>query len=140
MPKKIRPLIITARRLYQLGACDEQQLLFQKLFGERVSVTPELVRKHGPKFDVWWLMGYMLSNDEYERISDEVLKANAKDDAALTALRQRWVYTKAGEYRARPCWRKYDELSEPIYRRMQRRTSRIAWREFINSPTRETTL
>ena len=48
--------------LRQSGACSAQVALFKATFGESVTLTEELVREHGPKFDLNWVARHLFSD------------------------------------------------------------------------------
>ncbi len=75
--KKMKPFTITLNWLVEQRACQDQRAMFQKLFGTRVRVTEELLRKHGRKFQLDWLVYTMLVG------RDDILTRMRNDSEAL---------------------------------------------------------
>jgi hypothetical protein len=66
MPRELTLAALKAR-----GACADQRVLFRKLFGRSVLVTPELCAKHAQVFNFHWAARHLLSapaQAEYERV------------------------------------------------------------------------
>lgn len=87
--KKFKPFTITMNWLVEKGACQDQCAMFRKLFGTRVRVTEELLRKHGKKFQLDWLVDEMLRGKDDARAK----MRNASEDL----WRQYWDDTRECE-------------------------------------------
>ena len=89
---------ITLRRLKKLEACTQQGVLFKELFGESVTLTEDVVKEHGAKFDINWLAEKVLTPEQY---ADYQAKC-----AALYA-----------DYQAKraPLWADYEAKRAPLW-------------------------
>lgn len=82
--------VITLSQLRQHGACWGQRKLFERLFGEEVTVSEEVALKHAGMFDWEWAACELLS---YER---RVLWLGA-----VSAAEDKWHEAHAASYNAR---------------------------------------
>jgi hypothetical protein len=88
---------ITLDQLRSLRACDEQVVLFEKLFGSEVELTEVLLLEYGGQFDLDWLAKKLFKGDildEYQETCELI-----------------WAeYQKA----RKPIWAEYEKAHEPI--------------------------
>lgn len=67
----MKTIVVTLAMLEDKGACEEQMALFERCFGEKVVVTPELIRQHAHDFNLQWVMDNLLDHDQYEKCTAE---------------------------------------------------------------------
>jgi hypothetical protein len=56
---------ITLKQLDEKNACLRQRDMFEKLFGESVELSEEVVEKHAHNFDINWCAQNLLSSELY---------------------------------------------------------------------------
>ncbi len=126
--KKMRPFSITMNWLVEKGACQDQRAMFRKLFGTRVRVTEELLRKHGAKFQLDWLVYTMLGD------KDDILTRMRNDSESLwskywddvRALERPFRETKRGLPRVRVDFDAMRKARVPLARKRDKADIEIA--------------
>ncbi len=103
---------ITLKRLKELGACADELLKFEQLFGAEVAVTEEMCVKHYQDFNFDWAADNLLRYiawDEYERVCGPALAEYRR--ASDTAL---------AEYKrvCGPAWAEYRRVSAITFCRL----------------------
>jgi len=145
-------MIIIAKQLEKLKACQKQIDRFRELFGESVEVSEKLCLKHAEEFDWHWAAGNLLSapaRQEYERIEApaqqkyELVKAQARQEykrveaqacqeyerirtQALSSVYQTsWEYERVEA----PAWQEYKRIRTQACQEYER-VEAPAWREY----------
>ena len=100
---------ITVKQLKKLGACKNQVVLFQSIFGESVTLTKEVVKEHGHKFDVDWLAHKLLTHTQIIDYEAKRTLLYADYEAKCAPL---WA-----DYLAKcaPLWADYLAKCAPLY-------------------------
>ena len=75
--------ILTARRLRELIACEQELNIFIRIWGEQVDVTEERMVEQAETFDWYWAADRLLSLVGYEEFTRIVDEAKATRDKTI---------------------------------------------------------
>jgi cell division septum initiation protein DivIVA len=117
------PRELTLAALKAHGACENQRVLFRKLFGQSVLVTPELCAEHAQVFDFHWAAQHLLSVSaqvEYGRVCAPAL---AEFDRVRTSARVEC------ERACAPAWAECKRVSASAQAKYER-VHASAWAEY----------
>ena len=126
--KKMKPFTVTLVWLTAMGACPEQRWLFAKKFGKRVRVTEEMIRKHGQKFQMQWLVGKLCTEVGELTYDNDVSHILAKYWRERRASDLLFQYTKRNLLRLRVNYEAMEKAARPIRRARDKAEDELAIR------------
>lgn len=136
-----KKFVVSVAWLRSQFACAEQVNLFERKFGQRVTVTEEVIRKHGLLFDAEWFGNRVLCDEDCSMLYNLTMDVSLPFDQKINELRGRIYYRKDGTPRAHALSGKArDEVCSNIRRIANARKRAIkaaAWGLILNAKRRQ---